>query len=566
MTNSKLCNQAKTQKFRHAYFYSFLKFCLIFFAFLTLQKPIYGQDSYCSDCIFIQAQTNMNQAVEDAIIEARYKQLNTIQLCAGTFVFTETLSIPQDIILRGMGSNATQLVFNLASGQADCISVNSYANKSVSTDFMGLQSDKIDYYSNLKVRSVQGFNIGDRIFIDDKRSENGQNIQIGQFRQILSIDEENQLLLIDNPLDFMFFSRKTGELDFTEKGLQVHKVFSGGGGIQNLKISRVSPKGTQAANVRVSPLTQNVTIQGVESVKCTGAHINIEQSLNTHVKDCYAHDAYDWGGNKQAYGVVCELAAANCLIENNAFEVLRHAMVVQYGANNNLFRNNIARNSRWNQIYTFIKSGDIQIHGNLAYNNTFENNFVDKIWMDQSGDHLKNGPNNKVIQNPSVLSGFASVRNSCEDTSIIFSTEKIWNTDCEEIISIVRTNKTPSKAAKIRLERDGIVTLPSKNNAQCALGFQKEVDEESAKKILECSPSPTSGILNITFQLSQMGDVELNLVTISGKVVQNLYHNRFSEQGSYTESLNLAHITKGFYFVVLKQNNRHLNTQKIIIN
>jgi Secretion system C-terminal sorting domain/Right handed beta helix region len=417
------------------------------------------------------------------------------------------------------------------------------------------------------VRSVQGFELGDRVFIDDKRSENGQDIQLGQFRKIVSIDQKNQILLMDKPLDYMFFSRQIGEMDFAEKGLKIYKVSAGGGGIQNLKISRKSPNGVQAANIRIGALTQNVTIQGVESVKCTGAHINIEQSFQNIVRDCYVHDAYDWGANKQAYGVVCEHGAANCLIEDNAFEVLRHAMVVQFGANNNLFRHNIARNSRWNQTFSFIKSGDIQIHGNLAYDNTFENNFVDKIWMDKSGNHLKNGPNNKVVHNPAAVPGFSNMTQSCSELTLLFSTAKIWNNDCEEKLLLVKTSNIPSKAAKIRLERNELVTLPVKNDAQCSsLGFTKVKEISSLQTWLKCTPNPASEFLNMEVSLHQKSLVDLKMVDITGKIVHRFYNNTFLEQGKYVENLNVHQIPRGFYLVVLTQNGLQLTTQKIIIH
>jgi hypothetical protein len=122
-----------------------------------------------------------------------------------------------------------------------------------------------------------------------------------------------------------------------------------------------------------------------------GAHVMIEYSKNIEVSGCYIHHSFGYDGSgTRGYGVCLRQHASDCLVENNFFRFLRHAMMVKEGANGNVFGYNYSiEPNRSEPIADF--SGDISLHGHYAFANLFEGNIVQNIIIDQfwgqSGPH-----------------------------------------------------------------------------------------------------------------------------------------------------------------------------------
>ncbi|MBR9977263.1 MAG: T9SS type A sorting domain-containing protein, partial [Bacteroidetes bacterium] len=155
-------------------------------------------------------------------------------------------------------------------------------------------------------------------------------------------------------------------------------------------------------------------VYGVESYRCTFAHITAEYSANIAVAGSYFHHAFDYGGGGRAYGVVLQFATGECRIENNIFERLRHSMLLQAGANGNVFAFNYSTDPYWTGVNPLIPSdaaGDIVLHGNWPYANLFEHNICQNIVIDNS--HGPNGPFNTFFRNRAEAYGiFFSADNS----------------------------------------------------------------------------------------------------------------------------------------------------------
>ncbi|MDZ7778307.1 MAG: T9SS type A sorting domain-containing protein [Bacteroidales bacterium] len=92
-----------------------------------------------------------------------------------------------------------------------------------------------------------------------------------------------------------------------------------------------------------------------------------------------------------------------CLIENNVFEHLRHAMMVKTGANGNVFADNYSIDPHRSETISDY-SGDISLHGHYAYANLFEGNIAQNIFI----DHYRgpSGPYNTFFRNRAELYGF----------------------------------------------------------------------------------------------------------------------------------------------------------------
>lgn len=178
-------------------------------------------------------------------------------------------------------------------------------------------------------------------------------------------------------------------------------------GIENLKIFRIdSPKSTEdkygfGSNIKFS-YAVNCWVRGVESELTCRHHLVISKSSHIEVSGCYFHVARFYGGNSYGYGIVVGESATNCLIENNVFRRLRHAMGIGTGANANVYTYNYSREQH--STYHVRLLGDIEyadsdicLHGRYPFANLFEHNIVEYIEADDA--HGNNGSYNAFVRN-----------------------------------------------------------------------------------------------------------------------------------------------------------------------
>jgi hypothetical protein len=177
-------------------------------------------------------------------------------------------------------------------------------------------------------------------------------------------------------------------------------------GIENLKVYRVdSSKSSEnqygSGNNFLFLYAVNCWLRGVESELTSRHHIHISQSAHLEISGSYLHRARYYGGNSYGYGTVLGESTTNCLIENNVFRRLRHAMGIGTGANSNVFAFNYSR-----EQYSTYKVGlweipysdsDICLHGRYPYANLFEHNMIEYIEADDT--HGNNGPYNAFLRN-----------------------------------------------------------------------------------------------------------------------------------------------------------------------
>jgi pectate lyase len=62
----------------------------------------------------------------------------------------------------------------------------------------------------------------------------------------------------------------------------------------------------------------------------------MRNSANIEIQGCYFHEAQNYGEGGHGYGVSIGVHSSSCLVENNIFKTLRHAMILSSGANGNV--------------------------------------------------------------------------------------------------------------------------------------------------------------------------------------------------------------------------------------
>ncbi|MBN2010727.1 T9SS type A sorting domain-containing protein [candidate division KSB1 bacterium] len=165
-------------------------------------------------------------------------------------------------------------------------------------------------------------------------------------------------------------------------------------GIENLNILRIPD--IKAADsgpyyIRFGHAV-NCWVKGVISELAPCHHIGISSSTHCEVSGCYIHEAMKYDGGGWGYGVCLSNSTTNCLIENNIFRLLRHAMTVCNGVNCNVFTFNYSREQ--------TESGtirDIDFHGRYPFGNLFEHNYAEGIGSDD--EYGNNGDYNTFVRN-----------------------------------------------------------------------------------------------------------------------------------------------------------------------
>ena len=305
---------------------------------------------------------------------------------AGTYLFNQTISLPGNIVLKGKGADSTILKFDL-NGSGHSIEVSG----SISSDTTAIIQDIYKDSSSIFVHNTSSFISGDWIRIiqnDGSLINNGWALNtVGQIVRISQVIN-NKLIL----------SSKLRENYNTSSQPYIKKIIlKENTGIECLKIIREDVSTNQVSNLKFSR-TANCWVSGIESDKCNFAHVDVEYSSNHSISKSYFHDAHNYGSGGKAYGVMLHFTSNECLVEDNIFNHLRHSMILQAGANGNVFSYNYSLDPFWTGVFFPSNSaGEIVLHGNWPYANLFEGNDVGNIVVDNS--HNANGPHNTFLRN-----------------------------------------------------------------------------------------------------------------------------------------------------------------------
>lgn len=352
----------------------------------------------CNDSLMDNA-----AALEDAI-NALNGKYGSVYFPEGIYLFKSTISLSDSVIIRGVSSGLTHLVFDLNEQPLNCFS----ASKCQTVDYSPLnesfnKGDDAIAVSHPGLYAAGGY--------AEIRQENGSwdtnpiswaDHSVGQVLKIQSV-EDNKLML-ENPLRIDYDEGLHPEIRPLDMITHV--------GIECLKISRADMPTAGAGYNFYFANASNCHIKGVESNVSVGSHIYLTNSTNVEISGCYIHDACTYcGTGTRGYGVTLNMHTGECLIENNIFKHLRHAMVAKTGANGNVFAYNYSIEPyRVETIHDF--SGDISLHGHYAYSNLFEGNIVQNIIVDHYWG--PSGPYNTFFRNRAELYGI--VFTDCDTT------------------------------------------------------------------------------------------------------------------------------------------------------
>ena len=357
---------------------------------------------------------NDYNAVLNAINAARNASgLSIIYFPSGTFNINSTIYLnanDHDIVFQGNGSTSTTLSFTVGKNNV-CFSISG----SVVGDKVILNSGMSKGSNTISVSNSSNFSVGDWIhyfeYLFPIEQASSWPKSVGQITRIESINSNTFTLLEETSKSY---SSQYGP--YVEKIDPVENI-----GIEKLKIKRLDTgkanSSSDGNNISFSNAV-NCWIKGVEFDNTCEHHVVASFSSHLKISGCYFNDARDHGDGGYGYGVNLQRSTNFCLIENNIFKHLRHSMLVQAGANSNVFSANYSREAYatydlewyleliltghvWAYLILTYGPPDICLHGRYPFANLFEQNNVELIAADDSHDDAtyNNGPYNAFVRN-----------------------------------------------------------------------------------------------------------------------------------------------------------------------
>ena len=326
---------------------------------------------------------------------------------AGTYKLTATISLPSGAVLRGAGSTQTTLAFNLNNAAVNGISISGSAGA-----FVALSSGYTKGSTQLVPGNVTGFSAGDWVEIQqtngswDTNPADWATNAVGQLVQLKAV--EGGTLVLETPLHTGYDASLSPQL---RKVIPKTAV-----GVESLKIERTDNPTGAGYNIGIN-LAVGAFVRGVESNKSAGSHIMIGQSAKVEVSGNYLHHAFGYDGSgTRGYGITLNNHATFCLVKNNIFEHLRHAMMAKMGANGNVVAYNYSRDVYRDGSGEVVFGqgadfgGDISLHGHYSYANLFEGNIVQTIMIDHTWG--PSGPYNTFFRNRTEHYGIVITNNT----------------------------------------------------------------------------------------------------------------------------------------------------------
>lgn len=309
--------------------------------------------------------------------------LDVLYFPEGIYQINTMVVIPtNNLVIKGDGAGKT--VFNWVGRQQYCFNV--IGVDTLDTGGVPVSGMEQDRFFQMPELSFD-FQAGDWAVLT--RNDPGQGCDSTFVRQFVRIDSFiNGTAYFNDPLRIRY--------DATEDGARVHKLLP----LMNVGLEDFSIDASgNAPGERIGSMHSNIAFQfaancwarGIESYKPAFQHIIVDKASNIEIFGCYFHDSHAFIGGR-GYGVNLQNGAAECRVENNIFATLRHAIVVQRGANGNAIAYNYCTDSKDGN-----GEDDLILHGGYAFRNLVEGNSVEHLHFDLR--QCNNGPYNLVFRN-----------------------------------------------------------------------------------------------------------------------------------------------------------------------
>jgi hypothetical protein len=508
-------------------------------------------------------------AIQNAI-----NSLNTLGggLCyipAGTYLINQSISLPSNISIQGEGTDLTIINFDLGGSGHGFSAIGTLTGTHDTLLLEELKGDQV-----ISVQNASSYQQGDIIrMLPDDGNLIFSTWALNSTGQIAIVQDVNgdeltlhQPLRMDYPLSMKTVIRKV----IPKENIS----------ISCLKINRLDETTGQTINIFLS-YTYNCQVNKIESNLTNYAHISVRYSLHNWISGSYFHHGHNYGSGGKAYGVAIELGSCMNLIDNNVFDNLRHSMLIQAGANANVFSYNYSDNPKRTEFPSSY-SGDLVFHGNYPYLNLSEGNTVQNLAIDNS--HGLNGPYNTIFRTRVELSGLimTSASNSQNFVGDEISGTFYLLSGSDHFEHQVNHNGTwhPSNSGTLDENSLYLASAPVFAPTWPCIGYPVAFNScvssaqerfESGDVVIQCEtilpveplsfdvksahvfPNPSLETLTL-ISSDKKGDVSLQILDIHCH--QHLLQSFRSGEWKSKISLDIGHLSEGIYFIQITEYNR----------
>ncbi len=351
--------------------------------------------------------TDNSAALESAMASAGDRN-TAIYFPPGAFLFNSTITLHDSLSLTGAGSDFTTLLFDFNGQNIHGIKVSGSAG----SPFVLLDGGYTKGSNKIFTDSAFLFSSGQMVEITE--TNGSWDIKPISWAE----NSVGQMTVIDSVAGDTLFLQSPLNIDYTDTLTPVIRAVNPivNVAISCLKLKRLDePPSGGGYNVYFA-YAKNCRVKGIESDTSVASHVYITKSLGVRVTGSYFHHAFQYdGASTHGYGVTINHHASECVVENNIFMHLRHAMMVKTGANGNVFGYNYSTDVyRSEPVHDY--AGDISLHGHYAFSNLFEGNIAQNIVIDHYWGPA--GPFNTFFRNRAELYGIIMTSNNILETSM----------------------------------------------------------------------------------------------------------------------------------------------------
>lgn len=303
-----------------------------------------------------------------------------VVLAAGTWTLSEPLALSSRVVLLGAGSTRTRLDFVLGPRAVPLVSARGggVALEARGDALGGALGDVRFVVGATTAQAIEALlQRAGRVYAEISQDNDPAKFParwaqdyaargIGQLAQVVVVGPD--WIELDRPLS-EHYAPGTGLTKYVQ--LRTPREVVEGPGLMDLSVRRVDDAHESSV---FFDLTVGAFVTRVESVDTGWAHVAIDRSLGCQVSGSWLHGAHGHGDGGRGYGVNLRSHTTACLVEDNALDDLRHALIVQLGANQNVYGYNSSTRSHDDLGVT---KADISVHGHYAHLNLFEGNDVE---------------------------------------------------------------------------------------------------------------------------------------------------------------------------------------------
>ncbi len=313
-----------------------------------------------------------------------------VELAAGTFDVSATITLTRGVVLRGAGSEGapTGTTLNKQGGETVLAIGNDRDQICYGGTGTALTQDALKGSGTIHLGSAaSNFTPGDLALIDELDEPTVQAGDCAYFKrvesrsasqrvEIAAVDTGAGTVTLSAPLHWDFHAGDPDSAELTP----VTSPTTRWAGIESLRLQNGSNpgyNGQMAGGIDISNAA-DCWVKDVQTDETIGGmHVSLTSTVRCVVRDSYFHHSADYGFGRDCYGIVLRCGAADNLVENNIVRYMNKPILFNVTGGGNVVGYNYADNSwatppEWQEV-------NIDCHCSFPHMELIEGNYAPHV-------------------------------------------------------------------------------------------------------------------------------------------------------------------------------------------